>query len=261
MHSSSSFALITGASSGLGWHFSMELAARGYDVLAVSNQPEKLRLLRTEIESRYTVSVLIMDLDLAKQDAAELLYMFCVKQKLQVEFLVNNAGLLLYGEISSITFASVQDLLQLHMNTPTLLCHLFGTQMKLRSRGHIINVSSISALMPYPTISIYGPTKSYLRQFTRALRTEWSPFGVKVSCLIPGATETPLYEQYDIDFSKARKLGIMMQPNVVVRAGIRAAFKNKAECIPGLLNKILVRLLPLVPNALIGYVFRRRINS
>ena len=140
------------------------------------------------------------------------------------------------------------------MTTPAFLCRLFGVKMMMRKKGYILNVSSISAVMPYPGISLYGPTKAFLRYFTRALRTEMKLYGVKVTCLIPGATATALYDT--INFNVLRKLGVMKNPEWVAKAGIKSLFRNRAECVPGLLNKLIILLLPFIPHFIIGFIHR-----
>jgi hypothetical protein len=138
---------------------------------------------------------------------------------------------------------------------------LFGEKMVKNKRGYILNVSSISAVMPYPVISLYGPTKTFLRSFTRAIRTELRREGVYVTCLIPGATATSLYEPYEVNIPLALRLGVMKKPAVVARAGVSALFANRPECIPGFMNKLVVRLLPLIPHAVIGWIYGLRIKK
>jgi short-subunit dehydrogenase len=128
-----------------------------------------------------------------------------------------------------------------------------------RGSGYILNVSSISAVMPYPTISLYGPTKTYLRYFSRALRYELKPSGIHVSCLLPGAIDTGFYDDTGFDIGKGRKLGIVKMPEFVANSAMKALFRNRAECIPGLLNKLVVRFFPLIPRSWIGLIYRRKL--
>ena len=130
--------------------------------------------------------------------------------------------------------------------------------MEKNQTGYILNVSSISAVMPYPTISLYGPTKAFLRQFTRALRSELQGTGVSVLCLLPGATATALHDAGGVNMLLAMRLGIMKKPEYVAKAGVTALFKKRAVCIPGLLNKIIIRFMFLIPDFLIQFIHRRR---
>jgi uncharacterized protein len=257
MENREKYALITGASSGIGLHLAEELAKKGYSLVAASNQPAQLDDLKKRLEERYNVSVVTLNIDLALENSAQMVFDFCSEKNLEIEVLINNAGILVYGEIAGIEYSKVKTILTLHMVTPALLCRLFGEVMVRREKGFILNVSSISAVMPYPRISLYGPTKAFLRHFTRALRTEMKPKGVNVTALIPGATLTALYDTNNLNTPLLIKLGIMKKPDVVANAGIRALFKNNAECIPGCLNKFLVVLLPLVPHFIISFLNKR----
>jgi len=251
------YALVTGASSGIGWHISKELAARGYSLIAVSNKEEQLHDLKSELEKQYRVQLHTLDCDLSDTNAAERVFDFCQQRELEVEVLVNNAGMYVYGEVISNDNDRITAILQLHMNTPVMLCRLFGAVMAKNNSGYILNVSSISAVMPYPTISLYGPTKTFLRKFTSAFRFEMKQSGVSVLCLLPGATATALYDTRNINLSLVMRLGIMKKPELVAKAGVRALFKKRAECIPGLLNKFIMRIMPLIPHGLIGIIYRK----
>lgn len=260
MNGQKKYALVTGASSGIGWHLSKELAQRGYSIIAVSNQPLQLGNLKKEIESAYPVSVFILNIDLTHPDSAKQVFDFCESQGLHVDVLVNNAGTLVFGEASKVEFRKAEAILQLHMNTPALLCRLFGEKMIRQKSGCILNVSSISAVMPYPGISFYGPSKTFLRHFTRALRTEMNLYGVKVTCLLPGATATALYDTHKVNVPLAMKLGVMKKPEAVAKAGTQALFSGRAECIPGMLNKLVVTVIPFVPHCIIEMIHKRARN-
>ena len=251
------YAVVTGASSGIGWHISESLASRGYDIIAVSNQPAQLDDLKKKLERDYKVTALTVNIDLAEEDSASSIYNFCKKNNLIVDVLVNNAGTLVFGETVQIDFSRTKNILNLHMTTPALLCRLFGEQMVRRKKGFILNVSSISAVMPYPGISLYGPTKAFIRYFTRAIRTEMKHYGVNVTCLIPGATDTSLYELGNFDNPLSRNLGVVKNPEAVARAGIKALFNNRPACVPGFLNKVTVFIIPLIPHFIIGLIYRK----
>ncbi len=131
------YAVVTGASSGIGWHISKELAARGYSIVAVSNQSERLTELKSELEETFGSTIHIIDCDLATSGAAELIYDFCCQRELQVEVLVNNAGILVYGETMAVDMKKINTILQLHMNTPVLLCRFFGAHMVEKQKGFL----------------------------------------------------------------------------------------------------------------------------
>jgi uncharacterized protein len=250
-------ALITGGSSGIGFAIAVEFAKRGNNILLVSNQESELLKCKHEIERQYKVLCDTFAIDLANQNAAAEVFDYCLQQSFEVDVLVNNAGILVFSEVVNTSIERVNTILQLHMITPTLLCNLFGAKMKERRRGFIMNVSSISSVMPYPGISLYGPSKTYMRYFTRAFRSEMNAVGVNVSCLIPGATVTALYDPNRVNLSLALRLGVMQQPDFVAEKAVEALYTNKAECIPGLLNKITVALMPVIPQWIIALMYRK----
>jgi short-subunit dehydrogenase len=251
------YALVTGASSGLGWYISHLLAGRGYDLIAVSNQRSELEHLKKKLGQACSVSVETVNMNLAEDNAAKSLFDYCEDHHFKVDILVNNAGMLIYGEVLTVEYSKARSILNLHMITPVLLCRLFGERMKDNGQGYILNVSSISAVMPYPTISFYGPTKSFLRNFSRALRTELKPKGVQVTCLLPGAMDTRLLQGYQFNLNKAKRVRVVSHPEKVARAGVKTLFRNRPECVPGLLNKLTIRLLPFVPYFIISLIYRR----
>ena len=255
------YALVTGASSGIGRHLANQLAARGYNIIAVSNQAAELQELKSELSTRYGVHLRTIYTDLAEEDAATALFKRIRHEKLHVEVLVNNAGTMVFSEMVEVDPVKMNAVMLLHMNTPALLCRLFGKDMKTRGSGYILNVSSISAFMPYPTISLYGPSKAFLRSFSRAIRTEMKPYGIKVTCLIPGSTDTALNSPDSPFASLSRRLGKPMQAEKVAEAGLKALFKGRAKAIPGAVNKLIVRTVPLVPWSLINLAFRQMIKK
>jgi short-subunit dehydrogenase len=141
--------------------------------------------------------------------------------------------------------------------TPSLLCTLFGRDMRTRGRGHILIVSSISAWRDFPGISYYGSSKKYLRGFARALRSELGVYGVNVTCLAPGATATALYDPAVVNVDRARRLGVMMDADRVAAAGVRAMLAGRAECTPGLLNRVMAVLAAATPQFVVDLARRR----
>lgn len=251
-----SVALVTGGSSGIGLAVAYELAQRGHRLLLVSNQSEELERCRLAIEAKHGVRCFTLFKDLTSTTSAHEIFDHCARENLRVDVLVNNAGILVFSEVVDAPVARINAILQLHMHTPVMLCRLFGEAMAERGQGHILNVSSISAVMPYPGISLYGPSKTFMRYFTRALRTELRPRAVQVCCLIPGATETALYDPARVNLKLAKRLGVMHTAQFVAQRGIAALFSGRAESIPGWLNKLTVALLPVVPQTIIALIHR-----
>lgn len=248
-------ALVTGASSGIGKALAHGLAARGHDLVIVSERASELALTADEIRRRHGVQVRMIVLDLAHAQAAHLLH--DKTRDLEVDILVNNAGFFFFGEVADADPVRANAMLQLHVVTPSLLCTLFGRDMRARRRGHILIVSSISAWRDFPGIGYYGSSKKYLRGFARALRSELAIYGVNVTCLAPGATATALYDPAVVPVERAKRLGVMLDAAVVAEAGLRAMFAGKAEHIPGLLTRAMTLASVLTPQWAIDQLRRR----
>jgi short-subunit dehydrogenase len=226
--------LVTGGSSGIGWAIAKELAKRGFQLLLVSNQEEELAQCKAKIEQQFSVACYTLFRDLTTPTAAQEIFDFCTEKKWEILVLINNAGMLVFSETISTPIAKINAILKLHVYTPTMLCRLFGEQFEHQKKGWILNVSSISAVMPYPGISMYGPTKTYMRYFTRAFRSEMKRYKVYVTCLLPGATETGLYDPNRINLSLAKKIGVIVSCDINYRKNLWS--RDKAcEVMTGLM--------------------------
>lgn len=253
------YALVTGASSGMGYEFVQQLAAIGMNIIAVSNQKEALEKLSEEISETHKVLVLPVFMDLARADAAEELYTYCTQKGLQVQILINNAGFFFYKDAVDIEPEKAAQIMQLHMVTPSMLCTYFGKEMRSRKSGYILNMSSLSAHTPYPGLSYYASTKRYLKSYSRALRSELIDDHVSVTCVCPGAVATNLFDQNRFDHEKAMRSGMMMTAEHVVRLSLKALFSKKAVVVPGRINKILTLLVKITPHGLILFLKRKKL--
>lgn len=250
-------ALVTGACSGIGLCLSRGLAARGYDLVLASNRADEIARVAAEIAADHGVRTHPLALDLARSEAAAELYEAVKALGLEVDVLVNNAGFFFFGEAVDADPSRARAMLELHVVTPALLCTRFGRDMRARRRGHILMVSSISAWRDFPGIAYYGASKKFLRGFARSLRSDMAPYNVSVTCLAPGATATGLYDPNVVPVERAKKLGVMMAPEDVAEAGLRALFKGRAECIPGLLTRLMTWGSVVTPQFVIDLIRRR----
>ena len=251
------YALVTGASSGIGLEITMLLAERKYNLLLVSNEAEKLINLKNELESKVAVKVEVLDADLARNEAAIEVFRYCEDNNIDVEVLVNNAGFYFFSEVAEADIKKAEQKILLHVLTSSLLCTLFGKKMKDKRKGYIMNVSSFSAYKAFPGIAYYGGTKAYIKYFTRSLRTEMKPYSVNVSCLSPGATHTNLYNVSDKNIRLTKKLGVMLTAHRVARTGLKGLFSNKALIIPGFRTRLITYFTILIPQFLIVALWRR----
>jgi uncharacterized protein len=249
-------ALITGGSSGIGYAIAKELAQKGYNLILASNQEIRLTEVCEELSIQHKIKTWPVFIDLAAPGAAQKLYDWCRQEQIEIEILVNNAGIFVFGEVVETDPAKTQQMLTLHTTTPALLCTLFGKDMKQRRSGNILNIASLAAFMPYPGIAFYSSTKQFLKIFSRSFRTEMIDYNVNVTCICPGAVSTQLFELSEADHKKAMNLGIMMPADKLARLALDAMFRKKALLVPGFINRFFLFIVYLVPQSLILLIRR-----
>ena len=255
--STAKYALVTGASSGIGRAYALRLAARGYGIVVVSDRPEQNEEVAREIR-RLGAEALPLHADLTQPDAPERLYARCRRDGIEVEVLVSNAGVLHFAQLVRTEPATIDRIVALHCTAPAKLCGLFADDMRRRGRGYILLMSSMTAWTPFPTMSLYGATKTFLKNFGRSLRYELHASGVSVTTVFPGAVDTPLYELDPARRRQLRRTGIMRTADEVAAAGLRALFRRRSRCIPGLPTKIAIGLCRLLPACVVTPLLRLR---
>ena len=243
-------ALVTGATSGMGLEYCRQLAAMGHNIVMVSNQEHLIQSLPPQLAHQYSVQVHSLCLDLTLPDAATRLLAWCHDRQLQIDILINNAGMFFFHELTPDYFPRAESTLALHALTPTRLCFLFGQEMKQRRNGYIINVSSLAAQLPTPGITMYAATKAYLKSFSKSLYFEMRPYGVGVTTVLPGAIATPLYNLKPSLMRLATRVGLIKSPQWLVRKALRGAFRHRHYVKPGAMNYYLPVLIHLLPNRL-----------
>lgn len=244
------YALVTGASSGIGLEFARQLRTRGYNVLMVSN--EDAVMARAE-----ELSATGLVLDLSRQSSARELYDYTHAHDMEVEVLINNAGVYHDCDILDDTEAFTGLIMNLHMNTPAMLCYLFGQDMKARGKGYILNVCSVTSKMAAQRLGTYGGTKAFLSHFTRALHVELQPYGVHVTDVSPGAVDTGLYSLSPALTKIGKGLGIIVSPETLVRRALRALFHGRAKTtIPTVFWHVLTTLILLLPTCVLRLIRR-----
>ncbi|MET0570573.1 MAG: SDR family oxidoreductase [Pedobacter agri] len=241
------FALITGASKGLGKAFAIELARKGYNLALVARSEGELAEICKELSNQYGVAATFLAIDLAETSSPETVFKWVAENDLKISVLINNAGYGLWGNFSSLGLSAQMDMCRLNMDTVVKLCHLFIPRMLLEKRAYILNVSSTAAYQAVPTLAIYSATKSFILSFTRALRFENMKSNLSITCLSPGPVDTGFAQRAGLDaFSKmAEKFN--MKPKEVAKLGLKGMFDYKSEIIPGFTNLISVyanRILP-----------------
>ncbi len=182
--------LITGASSGIGKELAFIYAKNGYDLILVARRQDRLNQTKLEILNQYKVDVAVIVEDLSLLTSAETLYDDVKSRNLHVDVLVNNAGFGINASFEEMNVEEEAQMLTLNMITLTKLSRLFGKEMMKRKSGHIINISSAAAFQPVPGFSSYAASKAYVLNFSEAIEYELKPYGVNVSTICPGATQS-----------------------------------------------------------------------
>ena len=250
------FALVTGGSSGIGEQYVRQLAAEGHNVIVVSNRDEDNRRVAEAVRAEFGVEALSLTIDLAEPTAAEQIFAFCEGHAIEVNILVNNAGMLIFNQLERTDSTRIDTIIALHCTTPTKLCRLFAPEMRERGGGHIVLMSSVTAWTPFPTISHYAATKAYLRSFGQSLWYELREAGVTVTTVFPSAVDTPFYTLSDRARRWLRRFGVMLSAEAVARKALRAMRHGRRRCLPGLLTKIEAAICAILPSWVLLPVLR-----
>ena len=263
------FALVTGAASGMGRIYALRLVERGYNVILVDINAKGLEqteaMIRSEVNESKTipseiksgVKVLSIVQDLSAMDAADQIYAKTEAAGCVVEVLVNNAGVMYCQGIAETSERMLKIIMMVHMNTPLMLCRKYVVGMKERKCGYILNISSLAAWMSWPGIGMYGATKRFVRDYSRELRIECKKTGVSVTNAYFGAVDTPLIPLKDSLRKLARGLAVMITPEKAVKRALNATFRRRRGTMPGLLNKLFWPFIVMLPDWLLGVAYRK----
>ncbi|GAA4748108.1 SDR family NAD(P)-dependent oxidoreductase [Flavisolibacter ginsenosidimutans] len=243
-----SYALITGASKGIGKVIAFELAAKGYNILMVARSEDLLKKASEEIKAQAKVDVKYLAADLSSAAAAQQVFDWTAQNNWPVSILVNNAGYGLSGLFESYPLEQHLAMLQVNCTTLVQLTYLFLPQLKKQQQAHILNISSSAAYQAVPYLSLYAASKVFVLSFSRGLRYELRKTAVNVTCVCPGSTDTDFATRAQVG-EKALKTAqkVNMTPEQVGKAAVKAMLSKKAEVITGAINKLggfLTWLLP-----------------
>ncbi len=258
-----SWALITGAASGMGRIYAQRLAAMGYNLVLVdinlSGLEETGDMVREQVAPMYRddFKILVIVQDLSRIDAADMVYERTEAAGCEVEVLINNAGVMYCQGIAETSERMLKIITMVHMNTPLLLCRKYVGPMKERGNGYILNISSLAECMIWPGIGMYGSTKRFVKDYSRELRIECQKTGVSVTNAYFGAVDTPLIPLKPSLRKLARALAVMIDPDRAVDCALKATFKRRRGTMPGVLNHIFKPLCIILPDYLLGWIYRK----
>lgn len=263
------YALVTGAASGMGRIYSIELARKGYNIIMVdinaAGLQETERIVKENVELSAGIAqedwksfrAISVVQDLSVKDAADRIFEVTEKAGCEVEVLVNNAGVMYCQGIAETSERMLNIIMMVHMYTPLMLCRKYVIGMKERKCGYILNISSLAAWMIWPGIGMYGHTKRFVRDYSRELRIECQKTGVSVTNAYFGAVDTPLVPLKDSLRKLARALTVMIRPEKAVNRALRATFRRRRGTMPGLLNKLFLPFIIIMPDCLLGWIYRK----
>ncbi|GAA2812381.1 SDR family oxidoreductase [Kitasatospora aburaviensis] len=250
-----STALVTGASSGLGAEFAAQLAARRHDLVLVARSGDRLQALAERLRSEHGVRAEVLVQDLTEPDAARRIGAELADRGLTVDLLVNNAGFGTCGRFEEIPGRRDHDQLMVNVVAPVDLAHELIPGMLRRGAGAVVNVASTAAYQPAPYFATYGSSKTFLLNFSLALRQEYRRRGIRVLAVCPGPVETSFFDT--IGTRKAAVTGKFSTPEPVVRAALAALDRDRAYVTPGLGNALGGHLTPRRPRTLVAAMAER----
>jgi uncharacterized protein len=245
-----SYALITGASKGIGHAIAEELASRKFNVLLVARSEDKLQKISQAIAAKYRVKTDYLALDLSAPAAPQQVLEWCAAKNYPVSMLVNNAGYGLSGNFEDHSPADNLNMVQLNAIALMQLCQLFLPQLKKQPKAYILNVASTAAYQAVPGLGLYAATKSFVLSLSRAMHYELRRSSVSVTAVSPGATDTAFVDRAKIG-QKGRKAAekVNMSPEAVAKIAVDATLARKVEVVTGLLNKTSLFMTWLLPKS------------
>ena len=263
------WALVTGAASGMGRVYARRLAAKGYNLVLVdinaAGLEETEALVKAEVSSSGDIPVPYKDglrtlsivQDLSAQNAADVIFRQTEEAGCEVEVLVNNAGIMYCQGIAETSERMLKLIMMVHCYTSLMLCRKYVVPMKERGCGYILNISSLAECMSWPGIGMYGATKRFVKDYSRELRIECQKTGVSVTNAYFGAVDTPLIPLKDSLRKLARGLAVMITPEKAVDRALNVTFRRRRGVMPGLLNHIFKPICIILPDCLLGWIYRK----
>ncbi|MBQ4394508.1 MAG: SDR family NAD(P)-dependent oxidoreductase [Paludibacteraceae bacterium] len=261
-------ALVTGASSGIGLQYATALA-RDYhcDLLLVSNQQKELDEVAASLADKYGIKAIAHFADLSQTDAAEKLHAWCHEQGMEIDILINNAGVFFFNPYCETSMKRIELMLQLHVMTVAKLTRLFAADMCARAlteeeanqricghkrmKGYILNMSSMSAWMAMPGIQTYNASKAFIYNFSKSIWYELKPQSVGITVMAPGAVDTALFGLAPRLRKLAVALTVSIPPEKLVKRALKKMFRNKKADTPGFINWLCTPLLKHTPDWLL----------
>jgi short-subunit dehydrogenase len=249
------WALVTGASSGIGWALAEQLAANGTNLVLTARRRERLEKFVATIAAKASIRTEIFISDLSKPHAPAELFGFTGSKNIEIDFLINNAGFGEYGSFYSTNLNRQMDMVRVNCAAVVELTHHYLAPMVQRRRGDILILASTAAFQAVPYISVYAATKAFDLLFAQGLAEEVREFGVSVCALCPGSTTDTEFK--DVSNSPSSTLKHTETAAKVARVGLEALTARKNWVVSGLLNRLGVEAQRLIPRSFVTQVAKK----
>ena len=242
-----SYTLITGASSGIGYEMAKILAERKHNLILVARNFDRLQGIRDDFEPKYGIKVKIFRKDLSMATNAEALYLEIKKVNVQVDYLINNAGVGNYGEFTKTSLQEELNMIELNISSLVVLTKLISQDMVKRGQGKIMNIASLLSFLPFPYYSVYSATKAFVLAFSETVNAELQGTGVMIKTLCPGPINTA-FTTPEMATTNAYKANKPVNPEFVAQEGIKLLFNTKSKKIVGFNNWFISNLPRVTPD-------------
>ncbi|WP_440135053.1 SDR family NAD(P)-dependent oxidoreductase [Chitinophaga sancti] len=258
--------LITGASGGIGEAFARQLAKEGHNLLLIARSVNKLKSLCGELSQQYKITAHYLPIDLAQQGSDARIAAEVRDKNLEVDWLINNAGIGSGGDLLEYTMDEYRNMMHLNMDAMVALTHQFLPAMRARKSGTIINVGSMAGFNGSPYMNVYAATKGFVMYFTEALWEENRLYNIHAMLLCPGATATGFFDAAKIGSERKSSFSTkkMETPEQVVAAAMKGLQKKSMLTISGFQNKVMKALLRFIPvkagMKMYGNMMRKNLN-
>ena len=244
-------ALITGASTGIGKELAHIHAEKGGNLIIVARSKDKLEELKSDLEKKHSVSVLVIAKDLSQPDAPKEIYDEIKKTGIKVDYLINNAGFGGQGKFHEREWESDLTMINLNVTALAAITRFFLSDFVERNQGKILNVSSTASFMPGPLQAVYFATKAFVTFFSNAIAEELHDTNITVTNLMPGATETEFAKTSGMD--KTNLFNKTVTARSVAEDGYNGMLKGKLDVVSGLttMQKIMMAMIPFTPKKML----------
>lgn len=255
-------ALVTGATSGIGRELAKLFARDGYNLVLVARSDDSLQQIARDYKNQFGVETTLITKDLAGDQAGQEVYDEVKDKGIQVDVLVNNAGMGEYGMFATETDLQKEvDIIHINVIALVKLTKLFLKDMVGRNEGKILMLGSVASVIPNPLMAVYGATKSFIYSFSEALRNEIKDTNVTLTMLMPGATDTDFFNKAGAADTKAQEKARETSAADVAKTGYDALMSGKDKVIHGMANKASVAMAHLLPDSAVTNSSRRDMKT